>query len=96
MGTTLNRQAFQRLVDEDVEWLMKQPRTLEREHVAEIVKATPEVYYGLIDWAQSQGQSHHNLAVSNPNLTGTHNALSSAYFELAKELRTRLHGPGGT
>lgn len=96
MGTTLNRQAFQRLVDEDLEWLVKQPRTLEREHVAEILKATPEVYYGLIDWAQSQGQSHHKLAVENEKLSATHNALSSAYFELAKELRLKLHGPGGT
>lgn len=95
MGT-LNRQAFQRLVDEDLEWLLKQPRTLEREHVAEILKAAPELYYGLIDWAQSQGQSHHKLAGQNPNLSATHNALSSAYFELAKELRTRLHGTGGS
>jgi len=38
MPTTLNKEAFQKLVDEDIDWLRKQPRTLEREHVEEIVR----------------------------------------------------------
>lgn len=40
MTTRLNRQAYQQLVDEDVAWLEKQPRTLEREHVILIVKSS--------------------------------------------------------
>lgn len=37
MTTTLNRPAYQQLVDENVAWLKKQPRTLERDHVILIV-----------------------------------------------------------
>lgn len=94
--STLNRDAFQKLIDEDLAWLLKQPRTLEREHIADTMKQAPDIYYGLIEWAQSQGQSHHRLAVEKPNLTETHNSLSSAWFTLARELKTRLHGPGGS
>lgn len=45
MGTTLNRHAYQRLVDEDLEWLLKQPRSLEREHIEGIVRQSPDLYY---------------------------------------------------
>lgn len=38
MGTTLNRHAYQRLIDENLEWLSKQPRSLERDHIEGIIK----------------------------------------------------------
>ncbi len=45
MTMTLNRMAFQRLVDENIAWLTKQPHTLERQHVIDIVKASVDLYY---------------------------------------------------
>lgn len=45
MGTTLNRHAYQRLIDEDLEWLLKQPRTLERDHIEAIVRISPKREY---------------------------------------------------
>lgn len=96
MGTTLNRPAFQKLVDEDLAWLLEQPRTLERDHVEQIVKKTPELYYDLIDWAQEKGRGHHKLSLDETPLQRQHSAFASAYFSLAKELRERLHGPGGS
>ena len=45
MGTTLNRRAYQRLIDEDLEWLEKQPRSLEREHIKDIVRLSPSREY---------------------------------------------------
>lgn len=45
MGTTLNRHAYQRLIDEDIEWLLKQPRTLERDHIEAIVRLSPKREY---------------------------------------------------
>lgn len=45
MGTTLNRRAYQRLIDEDLEWLDKQPRSLEREHIKDIVRLSPSREY---------------------------------------------------
>ena len=29
MGMMVNREAYQKLIDEDIEWLLKQPRSLE-------------------------------------------------------------------
>lgn len=45
MPTTLNRKAFEKLVEEDIEWLLKQPRTLERDHVEQILRDAPAKYY---------------------------------------------------
>jgi hypothetical protein len=33
MATILNKQAWEKLIDEDIDWLNKQDRTLEREHI---------------------------------------------------------------
>ena len=45
MGTMMNRDAYQKLVDENIEWLMKQPRSLERDHIVEIVKCSVGMIY---------------------------------------------------
>lgn len=42
----LSRAAYQRLVDEDVAWLLRQPRTLEREHIIAVVRASVVSEYG--------------------------------------------------
>ena len=41
----MNREAFQRLVDEDMAWLLAQPRSLERDHIEAILKAIPDYVY---------------------------------------------------
>lgn len=53
MGTTLNRHAYQRLIDEDLEWLLKQPRTLERDHIEAIVRASLHNEYVLRQAAEA-------------------------------------------
>ena len=42
---TLTKEAYEKLVAEDIEWLDKQPRSLEREHIALILKDSPRLYY---------------------------------------------------
>lgn len=37
MGSIVNRPTYQRLLLEDLEWLLQQPRTLERDHIAHIL-----------------------------------------------------------
>ena len=39
------KEAFQRLIDRDLEWLMKQPRSLERDHIEAIIKQMPDLHY---------------------------------------------------
>ena len=46
MGMIVNREAYQKLIDEDIEWLMKQPRNLERDHIVSVLKNSVERIYG--------------------------------------------------
>ncbi len=41
----LNRAAYQRLVDEDLEWLLTQPRTLERDHIEQTLRWSISALY---------------------------------------------------
>jgi chromosome segregation ATPase len=45
----VTRSAYEELIQEDIDWLMKQPRTLERDHIILIVKQSPEVEYDIAD-----------------------------------------------
>jgi hypothetical protein len=45
MPTRLNREAYQKLIDEDVAWLEQQPRTLERDHVIAVLRASVDHEY---------------------------------------------------
>ena len=46
MGLKVNREAYQKLIDEDIEWLLKQPRSLERGHIVNVLKNCVEWVYG--------------------------------------------------
>lgn len=45
MSGIITKEAYQKLVDEDIAWLKQQPRTLERDHVIEIVSNSVTMYY---------------------------------------------------
>ncbi len=45
MVTTLNRRAYETLISEDIEWLIKQPRTLERDHIEHVLRDSPRRMY---------------------------------------------------
>lgn len=46
MSTRLNREAYEKLVKEDIEWLRQQPRTLERDHILVILEKAVDYEYG--------------------------------------------------
>ncbi len=48
MSSRLNRPAYERLIRENIEWLDKQPRTLERDHIRMILDQAVEYEYGPI------------------------------------------------
>lgn len=48
MASLLNREEFEKLIGEDLAWLRKQPRTLERDHIEQIVNGAAAHYYGVI------------------------------------------------
>lgn len=45
MPTTLNKEAYCELIKEDLEWLEKQPRSLEHDHIRQILKWSIGVLY---------------------------------------------------
>ena len=45
MPLTMNRRAFSQLLAEDLDWLLRQPRTLERDHIEMVLKDAPRAYY---------------------------------------------------
>ena len=46
MSSKLNRPAYRQMIEEDLQWLLAQPRTLERDHIEAIVRASEEHEYG--------------------------------------------------
>jgi hypothetical protein len=47
MGTRVNKKTYEKMVEEDIEWLMKNTEpSLERYHILGILKASTEFYYG--------------------------------------------------
>lgn len=53
MPTTLNRPAFQQLIDEDLAWLDTIPRTIERQHIADCLRSIRDCYPSQIDAAET-------------------------------------------
>lgn len=48
MASKLTKMAFKKLIEEDIAWLEKQRRTLERDHIISIVKECPVFYYDVM------------------------------------------------
>lgn len=42
----VSRRAYQELIDGDIEWLLRQPRDLERGHIEEVLRKSVELLYG--------------------------------------------------
>lgn len=45
MTMPVNRETYSKMIEEDLVWLNKQPRSLEREHVAEVLKDSIAILY---------------------------------------------------
>lgn len=42
----VSRRAYQELIDGDTEWLLRQPRDLERDHIEAVLRKSVELLYG--------------------------------------------------
>lgn len=40
------RRAYQELIDGDIEWLLRQPRDIERDHIEAVLRKSVELLYG--------------------------------------------------
>ena len=49
MGTTLNKASYEKIIEEDIAWLKKQPRTLEREHILKVLSWAVRYEYDFIE-----------------------------------------------
>lgn len=42
----VSRRAYQELIDGDIEWLLRHPRDLERDHIEAVLRKSVELLYG--------------------------------------------------
>ena len=57
MSMQICKEAYQELIDGDIEWLLRQPRDLERDHIEAVLRKSVELLYGKeIDNEQSKRQ----------------------------------------
>lgn len=56
MGTTLNRDGYKKLIDEDLWWLLNQLRTLERDHIELVLRDSIGRIYGEPPQAPASGE----------------------------------------
>ena len=42
----ISKRAYQELIDGDIEWLLRQPRDLERDHIEAVLRKSVELLYG--------------------------------------------------
>ena len=61
MGTTLNRHGYTKLIEEDIAWLEKQERTLEREHILAILKFAVSYEYDPCSCGVSRVESRRRI-----------------------------------
>lgn len=46
MSMQICKDAYQKLIDEDIEWLFRQPRDLERDHIEAVLRKSVKLLYG--------------------------------------------------
>jgi hypothetical protein len=71
----MSRESYEKLIEENLRWLLLQPRTLEREHIAEILRVSPAYEYG------ANADAVH-LATSNLSLQRKLKEARAAYDEI--------------
>lgn len=84
-GKPLRRQAFERLIAENMVWLRKQSRCLERNHILDLLADAPKMYYG--DTSNTDG-----VVVDMEELRWMHDELKSA-FKVAEKDAFPAHWP---
>ena len=42
----VNKETYEQIIAEDIKWLLKQPQTLERNHIETIIKMSADYMYG--------------------------------------------------
>ena len=46
MSIQICKEAYQELIDGDIDWLLRQPRDLERDHIEAVLRKSVELLYG--------------------------------------------------
>lgn len=45
MSLTLNQETYAKLIEEDIDWLLKQPCSLKRDHIIAVLKESVAAFY---------------------------------------------------
>lgn len=89
MTSRVNRETYQRLIDEDISWLETVPRTLERDHVVLVLRQSVEHEYPTTAPAPAPSRSADDIANALVHVAA--DADQQAWVELAE-----MRDPGFT
>jgi hypothetical protein len=89
MSGKITRQAYEKLIAENIEWLKAQPRTLERERIIKVLEDSISWYYDGI------GSESKIIDVFQPiHEDGTGIRSIEEYYETLEEAQKRCNGIG--
>lgn len=91
MSSKMARSSYKTMLAEDLEWLLKQPRTLERDHIAEIMRRSlvheyeaADVVESAVRWRVAGGEAvrdmPHNSTVAYVEIHREHERAIDAYI----------------
>ena len=91
MSGKMNQHAYENLIAEDLDWLEQYPRTLEREHIAHIVRDSVEHHYPSVEHHYPVEALHARIAA----LEAERDALRSRLAAAVEALRGFPRMPDG-
>ena len=56
MRTKLDRSSYRFLIDGDIEYLKEQPKTMERDHIEEVLRASVDLLYPVANPADGENE----------------------------------------
>lgn len=91
MSGKLTRHAYEKLIQENREWLAKQPRTLERDHIDLILRASPAHEYECDSLREQREALHARAQAAELRAEGLERERDEARAELEIERRDWRH-----
>lgn len=82
--TTMNLKTFEKLIEKDIKWLLKQTRTLERDHILSVLQANPQMCYDKLHCHQGRCVYTHCLCRCERCVTAKYHTSQGAHNDERK------------
>lgn len=82
MSSRLNREAFERLIAENIAWTEAQPRSLERDHLVAILRDSARLYYEVEPAVDARDKTIAERDAEIARLTKDRDAVRAIYKQI--------------